>query len=390
MWTGPKEIRLQLEKLWNQGVLPRSVINGGSGFPLRLSFKGPSSSDLLNAFESVRTWVEVLLGVEGIRLAFRDVRHRVHGQQRIPSEIWLDSPRSALGIIGKQSEGKRLENLARETREAYPLLLSWVEKRPLEALMLWEDWPMFLALLKWMSLHPAPQIYFREVDVPGVHTKFIERHRSVIAELASLTFAREVRAGHLEADLGFLEKPLRVRFRSLDSSIQLVASSTDLPDITLDAASFKSLKLKVSRVFILENEINFLSFPRVDEAIALFGTGYGFSAISEATCLKRAELHYWGDIDTHGFAILSQLRSAFPRVRSFLMDRETLMAHQWAWVQEKKPARTNPSNLTEVERRLFDDLQTGVFGPGVRLEQERIGYSYVTEAVRCIKGDCSS
>ena len=34
----------------------------------------------------------------------------------------------------------------------------------------------------------------------------------------------------------------------------------------------------IRRVFITENEINFLAFPRMKEAIVIFGAGYGWDA----------------------------------------------------------------------------------------------------------------
>ncbi len=34
--------------------------------------------------------------------------------------------------------------------------------------------------------------------------------------------------------------------------------------------------------------------------------------LAEASWLKERDLFYWGDIDTHGFAILDQLRGHFP------------------------------------------------------------------------------
>lgn len=62
-------------------------------------------------------------------------------------------------------------------------------------------------------------------------------------------------------------------------------------------------------------------------AMVIFGAGYGFDNLAEARWLGMLEIHYWGDIDTHGFAILNQLRKYFPHAQSLLMDRETLLAH---------------------------------------------------------------
>ena len=60
--------------------------------------------------------------------------------------------------------------------------------------------------------------------------------------------------------------------------------------------------------------------------MVIFGAGYGFEMLNHARWLASRRIHYWGDIDTHGFAILDQLRRRFEHVESFLMDRETLLA----------------------------------------------------------------
>lgn len=385
MWTYAHDLKLQVQTLWDRGVLPRNLVNGAQDLPLRLVLKSPSASEILHEFEAVRAWITSLQSLGGLRLVFRDVRHRTHGLQRIPTEVWVDSLESALDLIQKRCEGEVLEALAEIARKTFPEILPWLEKRPFEAITLQDEWTKLLGLVKWIVEHPNPRIHFRQVDIPQIHSKFIENHRNVIAELASLALQRPIRAHHLADDLGFLEKPARIRLRNLDPSIRLISSTTELSDLTLDAASFQGLSLKVSKVFILENEINFLCFPRVDGAIAIFGAGYGWSALDGAICLRETEIHYWGDIDTHGFAILNQLRSHFPKVRSFLMDQETLLAHEWAWVLEQKPARGHLPHLTFVEEQLYTALQEGVYGDRVRLEQERIAYARVMEALRLLQ-----
>ena len=90
---------------------------------------------------------------------------------------------------------------------------------------------------------------------------------------------------------------------------------------------------------------------------------------------------YWGDIDTHGFAILSRLRARFPRVASILMDRETLLAHPGQYVSEPTPTSEHQPNLTEPERTLYQDLVEDRYGESVRLEQERVRFSLVRQAL---------
>jgi hypothetical protein len=44
--------------------------------------------------------------------------------------------------------------------------------------------------------------------------------------------------------------------------------------------------------------------------------------------VQEVDVHYWGDLDTHGFAILHSLRAWLPQTQSFLMDRQTLAEHR--------------------------------------------------------------
>ena len=180
---------------------------------------------------------------------------------------------------------------------------------------------------------------------------------------------------------GFLDKPERIRFRVLDPAHALFPLDSDQDarrqDVTLDATTFAALDTRVSRVFVTENEINFLAFPGVEGGMVIFGAGYGFESICRAHWLSRCRLHYWGDIDTHGFAILDELRSQFGHVESFLMDRETFLAFKPLWGTERSPTDRDLPMLTAEERSLYDDLRYDRIGSNVRLEQERIGFEWV-------------
>ena len=178
---------------------------------------------------------------------------------------------------------------------------------------------------------------------------------------------------------GFLDKPLRIRFRLLDPALPTLPGCAGLVDITLDAASFATLALPLRRVVVTENETNFLALPALPQAIAIFGAGYGWDALARAGWLQRCELHYWGDIDTHGFAILDQLRGHFPHAASLLMDRETLLAHRALWGEEPQPIRHDLPRLTVDESAVYDDLRFDRLQPGLRLEQERVGFGWVRE-----------
>jgi hypothetical protein len=178
---------------------------------------------------------------------------------------------------------------------------------------------------------------------------------------------------------GFLEKPELIRFRVLDDRLSLLPGPIR-PDIALDAESFAKLELPVRLVFVTENETNYLAFPPVNDAIVIFGAGYGWEALAKAQWLSTCQIHYWGDIDTHGFAILDSFRSRFPTARSFLMDYPTLKAHEALWGHEPEPVVRDLPRLTPAERLLYDGLRDNRYHPQVRLEQEKIEYSLVLRA----------
>ena len=95
--------------------------------------------------------------------------------------------------------------------------------------------------------------------------------------------------------------------------------------------------------------------------------------------LKNKEVYYWGDIDTHGFNILSIARGFLPDIKSFLMTEQILMAHKTLWVKEDRPFLSEIKNLNDQEQNLLYKLQNDYFGSKVRLEQERIRFKYLEE-----------
>lgn len=387
-WTTKSDIVHQLVKLWDKGIILAALAGGEELFPRRMSLKKPTSTELSERFSEVRAWISHLDGdAKHYRLVWRDIRHRTLGANSVPTEVWIDSLDACLILIGKRSEAEQFASMVALTGQRYPQLIAWLGKRPLRGLALTTDWQRLLDIIFWLEHHPRPGIYLRQVDIPGVHSKFIENHRGVLAELFDLVIATNL-IDHTSHGVtgfcrryGFRNKPERIRFRLLDPTLSLLAGAVD-QDITVTAETFARLRLPVERVYITENEINFLAFPEVARSIVIFGAGYGFGIFAEATWLKTCTVHYWGDIDTHGFAILDQLRSLLPATYSFLMDRDTLFAHEQHWGEEPHQNQSELPRLTDTEQRVYDDLRFDRLAVLLRLEQERVGFQWVEEMVR--------
>ncbi len=223
-------------------------------------------------------------------------------------------------------------------------------------------------------------------------TKFIEAHRPILKQMLDLLLpAHAINANFVNvANHGFEKRFYLkydmsiIRFRLLDAYL---ISAMGLQDISTPMAEFACLDLPVKRVFITENKINGLSFPMVPDSMVIFGLGYGIQSLKDVAWLASKEIFYWGDIDTHGFAILSMVRHYFPDTRSFLMDSATLFDFKVLWVKEDKDKRSvaTLSQLTREENSLYRDLVEDVHGYQVRLEQERLSHAHVK---RCLARLC--
>ena len=111
--------------------------------------------------------------------------------------------------------------------------------------------------------------------------------------------------------------------------------------------------------------------------------GYGVDVLGRLPWVTKANCIYWGDLDTHGFAILNRARTYLPELKSILMDEETLRSYQDLWVEEKTQhgAETLPL-LSDREQEVYQAIKRNAWGQNVRLEQERIAWDVAWKALQ--------
>ncbi len=384
-WTSPEDIRAEVQRAWDRGRILAGRVTGESMFPWTLRTRRPGRRELSERFDDVRGWIRALVEASrevsghGYEIRWTEIEHRQIGRNRVPDGIAVPTEADALQLIGKRRAAQRFDELVGPTLAVFPELREWIARRPLEVLAEADAWPRIVEVLRWMRAHPRPDLYLRQVDLPGVDTKFIEIRRKLFAELFDLVLPpTAIGSGtSFEARFGFRAKPSTVRFRILDSRNAIAG----LTDLAVPVAQLAQRPPSCRRVFVTENEINGLAFPDCEDAIVIFGLGYALEVLAELPWLRASSVHYWGDIDTHGFVMLDRLRAFLPDVRSVLMDRETLEAHRASWVEERSQTAGPVSRLTESERALFEDLVLDRIGPRVRLEQERISFGWASRAL---------
>ncbi len=389
----PDEIHKKAIWYWNSGRLLRAVILGEQFFPLRIPWGKPTAKQLRDDFSGIRkriTEIREHSGPEkmGYTIEWQEINHRRLGRQQLPAALLFDL-QGFLRTTGKQQTYNRfLADLAM-IRDREPQLAAWLSEHPRDIVKQAGNWPQLLSVIDYFKSHPSPDFYIRQLDIAGVDSKFIEQHKKILVSLLD-----EVLPEHyIKRDItglvnhGFerryglkYDEPL-IRMRYLDP---VLAPAPGCTDITLPLSGFTALRQNFNRVIITENKINGLCFPAMPDTIIIFGLGYGVQVLTETGWLQDKAVYYWGDIDTHGFSILSQVRSFLPKTCSFLMDRNTLTAHRhlWGCEEEAKRCLNQLQYLTPEEQSLYDDLRDNVPGKNVRLEQERISYGYLSKTVK--------
>lgn len=390
-WTEPDDIHAWLQRRWNAGDILAPRVTGDDPYPLQLRLRRPKAADVTERFGEVMDWVRDLqagsrsaLGY-GYELHFETRRSRVQGEHRLPVVALVPSEVDALRLLRRGADAERFQRAAEATLARFPELRGWLARRPLQLLEQADVWERIIRVLNWFQRHPRPGLYLRQLEISGVDSKFIEQRRGLLTELLDEILppeaidAQATGASAFARRYGLRRDRRLIRFRILDPELYIGG----LSDLSVLPEEFARLALPTERVFVTENRINGLAFPDCARSIVVFGLGYGLDTLGDAKWLHDVALHYWGDIDTHGFGILNRFRATFPDARSMLMDRTTLLDHRELWGQEDvdKRYRGEPTRLTAEEQALFEDLAGDRLGERLRLEQERVNFKALRAAL---------
>jgi hypothetical protein len=381
-WSTPASVRTRLRRRWDTGIVLAERARGAAFVPVDLPIHGPTAAELGSRYAEVANWARDWARHSGpCKVSTKVLGSRRSGANEIPDRARIETFDDLTAFLGTSAQACRHGELVELAKAMAPQVHPWVVEKPMRALAHASDFDRLLGCVRWLVDNADRDRYLRQIDVHSVDTKFVERHRAIIAELADLVIACPVdpQSGDFAARYGFRDKPSRVRVRILDPQVSLFPPGVS--DIEVRVDELASHPFDVEQVFVVENEVTCLAFPPVRRSLLIFGGGYAVSRVSRLNWLNEVALHYWGDIDTHGFRILDMLRAGFPAARSMLMDRATLLAHEAHWDREPAPVNTHLEYLTTDEASLYRDLVEDAFGTAVRLEQERIRYPLIEAAI---------
>ena len=308
----------------------------------------------------------------GYSIDYQKVKTRKHGEQDIPVLISFLTEPDYLKFIGKEQATADFRKDVKRILSSFPELYEWVCRYPNKVMDNHKVWGDLLKVCSYFKGNPKPQLYIRELPIQ-VDTKFIERNKGIIKELLDIIIAEFANADETRFETRFnlrFDEPV-VRFRVLDKAMSQVLFS-GIDDLSVPISQFREVEIPIEAIYIVENKMNMLTFPPIQKSIVVWGHGFGVDVLKDVAWLKSKKIFYWGDLDAQGFQILSEIRTHFPQVESFLMDRETFDQFYESGFGTETNVEMNLC-LTPEEKEMCDFLKEANY----RLEQEKIPQEYV-------------
>lgn len=340
-----------------------------AGWPHSIVLGAPPRADLERDFPRAREWA---LGwsrwadTRPVELvwAARNVRGTT---QRIPTHVTIADAETAAHLVGHGWPERLRTARARQSNleEQFPTADTTRAVRAC-ADMSDVDFDLCCRAAHWFATHPVDGLTPRQVPIEGLHSKWLNTNRQLVADLAGLP------------TLPLVDRPVSLLITYLDPGH--LASGGRHHDI-LTAGDVTTPAYLPGVVLLVENKDSAMFFPPVPDAIAIHSSGFaGAPLLADTDWIRNSpRILYWGDIDPAGFEIVNQIRRRGLNVATFLMDPDTYTHYEryGAWTDTAGrplpcPPRKTLDLLTDREAALYRDLTEPTWARTRRVEQERI------------------
>jgi hypothetical protein len=382
----PEDVRRALRRQWAR---KRSLWLAGNGrWPFVLTLGKPVQSDARLQMDAVRQWAQ----------AWRDISAAGHvewqerqwfdvGRQQLPARLVLKSPEEVAVWAGEDRPWRLAHERYDRLIRSWPQLSTSLSKHfNVLAGYSEQDFERLTSMLAWLERHPSSGLFPRQLPIVGLDSKWLESRKGLITELVG-ALCGIGSSSDFYSCCGLRPPPTLVRIMILDPALRARVGA--LRDLTAPLEELARLPLLPKCVFIVENIQTGLALDDLEATMVVLGRGYTVDVIGRLPWIRQATAFYWGDIDTHGFAILSRARSYLPQLESLMMNETVLQQYRDLLMEEKDQhgAEVLP-NLTEEERAIYRNLKRQTWGFHLRLEQERIPWPDAWSAVKVAHSRC--
>jgi len=346
-------------------------------WPIVFRLDCPTEEDARRQADVFGAWIGAWREWRGAgEVLWGERRWRILGTHSVPEVLRIHSPKEVAIWIDEESRWCRAQDRYEHMVARWPLLRPTLS-RHFDVLADYEThhFQRLEAMLAWLEANPRSNLYPRQLPVIGLDSKWLETRTGLIGGLLTALRGSATEQADFYELCGLRRPPQLMRLLILDESLR--AHTGSIRDLSAPVTELAGLNLPVSRIYIVENLQTALAFGELQGAVVFMRLGYGVEALARLPWVNRGECVYWGDLDTHGLRILSRVRALLPRVRSILMDEQTLLNHRALWGEEtEQSSEMVLPALTGDEQLLYRRLKQHHWRVNVRLEQERIPWGY--------------
>ena len=292
-------------------------------------------------------------------------------------EIFFETREDLLYFISKKEEFDYFQHEAQFIFKAIPGLKGLLAQYPKRIIEGHGKWEHLVLVCQFFMQNPQPRLYARSLPIP-ISTKFVETNQRLLRFLLDFLIPNETSLDESNFfkryHLLFGEPSVTLRF--LDPMLSLHPALSQMGILVSELAEYAP---SCRKVFIIENQASFLSFPKFPISMAIWGGGFAVNLLKDVRWLADKEVYYWGDIDVHGFQILSQIRGIFPEIQSLMMDSATFTRF-YKNLKGNNFVKSLLPNLNQKELQFYQQIEANNY----RLEQEKIPIEYVIETVKSL------
>ena len=327
------------------------------------------------------SWREVRsFAIPGVEVRDRTVSVG-HVREQLPATLLVTGLDAAVALIRRVGVEVPTPDAGRARRIAAAILACGAVLTPatLRAMYGLADPDVEVATnaVRWHQDHPdVGEWTARQLPVPGMHSKWFEKHGTLLRDLIGHDLRDEVRPRLAVAHLTYVDPTyLAAGGRRHDAW-----TTGDAHDLAYNPRT----------VLVVENRDCRLWFPPVEGTVVIEGGGKAAASLLASVPWIRAATHvvYWGDIDADGYAILARFREAMSvpgddgaparPVTSILMDATALDRYSHLGVVRDADGKAIPPSaahlpqLTADETAAYYAIATAGSASVRRIEQERI------------------
>ncbi len=372
----PDVLAAQLTRQWHSADRREHLLLDPQAWPRTVAIGGPTASVFTQQTAMVREHIARWRAVTVGEVQWQDVTFRSAAEPVSLPQHWLlrslEEFSDATGDAQVQLELQRLRYMLGRIDSRFHSLL--VRQRAL-----WRDRndaEVIQAIALANALEPgiAAGRPLRALALAGIDSKFMERHRALVAALLDIRFDGQASQLGLSSFLDAADEGEHwLLVAPLSPGLLPFAQQR------VRARELRDTPLPAKRILLIENDRCLHLLPELPDTIAVLGSGLDLAWL-RAEWLRERHLGYCGDMDTCGLRMLSYARELQPQLEPLLMD-QTLFERfsKTLAVPEPIPAGLMPPDgLNDFEQAFYRYLLARAKG---RVEQEFLPADIVSHAL---------